>query len=154
MGVFAILLVLVGGGCSSPALRSGWESLVAEDYEGAIPILLTAVEEDPDDWKPRMYLGLSYAEAGDRASARQQWVAALNRTREDRFWNEVVEVMEAYGLDSAGDEMLGVAGDTGEKRTAVKSKIASEDPGTRHMAKFVWWGVAAILIGASIAAGG
>ena len=144
--------LLLVAGCSATSLRSGWQALVAEDYPLAVDHLESAVESNPDDWRARMYLGMAHAETDDLDAARREWVAALNDCGEARSWNQVVEVMEAYGVDDTGGYSGGEPVDMMQKRETARERLIKEDPGKRHTPKFVWWGVALVLVGTSLAA--
>ena len=132
-------------------LRAGWAALVEEDYVRAEEHLRVAVEDSPGDWKPHLYLGWAYAETGDPVLAREEWVTALGACRGDQPWNDVVDVMRAYGVDASAEDAVGDAGDAVEARAAVKAQLAAEDPGKRHSPKILWWSVAAALVGVSLA---
>lgn len=160
IGRVVVLLVLCAvaafvTACSTASggspLRVGWAALVEEDYLRAEEHLRVAVEDSPGDWKPHFYLGWAYAETGNPALAREEWVTALGACREDQTWNDVVDVMRAYGADASAEDAVGDAGDTVEARAAVKARLAVEDPGKRHFPKIIWWSVAAVLVGVSLA---
>lgn len=131
-----VLLLALGAlgasvtGCSTAsggsALRRGWAALVEEEYVQAVEHLNLAVEDSPGDWKPHLYLGWVHAETGDPMLAREEWVTALGACSDDMSWNQVVDVMRAYGADASADDAVGDSGDTIEAKAAVKARLAAE----------------------------
>jgi len=84
VALLALVAVVALAGCGAdPAFTSGKVYLADQNYEDAIEQLTLAIENAPDNWEPRMYLGSAYAEIGDLERAHDEMFRALELAPDD-----------------------------------------------------------------------
>ncbi|MBD3367492.1 MAG: tetratricopeptide repeat protein [Candidatus Eisenbacteria bacterium] len=97
LALIALVAIVALSGCGAdPAFTSGKVYLADKNYEDAIEQLTLAIENAPDNWEPRMYLGSAYAETGELEMAHDELFQALELAPDEGAESQVENMISYY----------------------------------------------------------